>query len=427
MRQHSAAIWLVATLLAGCSPTATPTASHATAVPSPFAAASASGSPAPSTAVPATPSPAIATPSVAPTASAHAEWQPVPPQDAVAGTQFQSVVWTGAAFVATGVALGAGGVFLDSPDGLTWNRQEDEVEGAYPTQIAAGPSGVVAVGTIDGKLASWASPDGQSWTVARDALPSSRTGADTVAVTGLVAMRDGWLAVGREDPACNFNCGLTAVRALAWTSPDGLHWTAVPKQRSLLDAGMNAVAAGPPGFVAVGTGSGRAALWTSTDGSTWSRVPDAPMFGPRPGSGPGASVSGVGVAGRPGLTVVMGWAYGVGPGGEPAVVAWWSADGRTWTKATVERGGGGQVFSVAATPGRFLATGPSGRPSCLGGIWSSVDGATWTCEASDPAFDGFGPYAAAGSPTTEVAVGLTSASGDSPDGLPGAAWWRSTP
>jgi hypothetical protein len=190
---------------------------------------------------------------------------------------------------------------------------------------------------------------------------------------------------------------------------------------------MNAVAAGSPGFVAAGTGSGRAVLWTSTDGSTWSRVPDAPMFGARPGSGPGASISGVGVAGRPGLTVVMGWAYGVGPGGEPAVIAWWSPDGRTWTKAAVERGGGGQVFSVAATAARFLATGPSGEPSCRGGIWSSVDGATWTCEASAPAFEGFGPYAAAGSPTTEVAVGLTSADGDSPDGLPGAAWWRSTP
>ena len=125
--------------------------------------------------------------------------------------------------------------------------------------------------------------------------------------------------------------------------------------------------------------------------------------------------------------MVVGWAYGVGPGGEPEVVAWWSPDGRTWEAAPVELGPGGQVFSVATTLAGFLATGPSGDPSCLGGIWDSADGRAWSCVASDPALTGFGPYAAAGSPTTEVAVGLTSAGGDSPNGLPGAVWWRPAP
>jgi hypothetical protein len=69
-------------------------------------------------------------------------------------------------------------------------------------------------------------------------------------------------------------------------------------------------------------------------------------------------------------------------------------------------------------------TGPSGDPSCLGGIWSSSDGQAWRCDASDPSFTGFGPYAAAGSPDVEIAVGLTSAGPESPDGLPGAVWSR---
>lgn len=86
----------------------------------------------------------------------------------------------------------------------------------------------------------------------------------------------------------------------------------------------------------------------------------------------------------------------------------------------------GQVFSVARVPSGLLATGPSGGRSCLGGIWASGDGRTWRCVATDPAFDGFGPYAAAGSANVEVAVGLTSVGWDSTTGLglPGAIWWR---
>ncbi len=113
-------------------------------------------------------------------------------------------------------------------------------------------------------------------------------------------------------------------------------------------------------------------------------------------------------------------------GDPPGVHAWWSADGLTWSNAPVEDGVGGQVFSVATTPHGFLATGPSGEGSCLGGIWASTDGRAWRCDASDPAFEGFGPYAAAASDAVEVAVGLTSG-GDAPEGLPGAVWSRATP
>src|SRR5205814_7506992 len=113
----------------------------------------------------------------------------------------------------------------------------------------------------------------------------------------------------------------------------------------------------------------------------------------------------------------------------PEVRAWASNSGQEWSKASVKNAVEGQVFSVAAVPNGFLATGPSGEKSCLGGIWASTDGRAWRCDASAPAFKGFGPYAAAASDTVEVAVGLksTAASDESPLGLPGAAWWRSVP
>ena len=102
-------------------------------------------------------------------------------------------------------------------------------------------------------------------------------------------------------------------------------------------------------------------------------------------------------------------------------------DGRTWTKGTGQRFLEGQAFSVNTTPSGFLATGPSGSDSCRGGIWASTDGRAWACVASDPAFEGFGPYAAAGSPATEVVVGLGNGSEPTDAGEPGIIWWRPVP
>ena len=128
------------------------------------------------------------------------------------------------------------------------------------------------------------------------------------------------------------------------------------------------------------------------------------------------------VASDGGNVVVLGM-VGYEPG---RVGAWWSADGRGWSKAAVDKAEDGQVFSATTTPAGFLATGPSGADSCLGGIWASTDGRRWRCDAAASAFAGFGPYAAAANDAVVVAVGLTSAGVDeeSPDGLPGAAWVR---
>jgi hypothetical protein len=100
-----------------------------------------------------------------------------------------------------------------------------------------------------------------------------------------------------------------------------------------------------------------------------------------------------------------------------------SDDGRSWQRASGDRFRYGQLFGVTATPGGFLATGPSGDLSCLGGMWGSDDGHAWRCVASDPGFAGFAPYAAAASSSVEVAGGL--GGGGSPTA--GAIWRRSLP
>ena len=417
------AITILATLLVGgcaASPPSTPTAVSATR-------SAAAPSPGPSTASAAGPTVRPSSPPILPPAPSAvpfpARWIEGPRQPAIGGVQFQDVVWTGTRFVAVGEAAAGLAVFLDSTDGSVWHRQKSSGAHWNPRTIAVGAAGLVAIGGIGGDAASWTSADGLIWTASRDAFPMPAVGSDSIEITDVVASGDGSVAVGRRDPYCNIDCGTTPSRAYVWRSSDGLHWTRIPDQAALKGGGMVAVTRGDHGLIAAGTASGRAVIWTSTDGTAWSRVPDARMFhGPATPDGP-LPLAATGVAAQRGVVVVVGQAFGQD---ESEVRAWWSTDGVTWTAASVERAAGGQVFSVAATPSGFLAVGPSGPDSCRGGIWSSLDGRAWRCEASDPAFEGFGPYAAAGSDTVQVAVGLTNAGvgEESPSGLPGATFSR---
>ena len=359
-------------------------------------------------------------------AAAAGDWRAVLNQEAVSSAQFQDVVWTGQRFVAVGGALTGGGVFVSSTDGQRWRSLTSGGSTGSPDRLAVGPKGIVAVGTLDGHTAAWHSTDGRSWTYRLKIFPRALSDDDVVRVTDVVATPTGWLAVGRDDPICQTGCGETPRRALVWTSTDAVAWTRVAAQASLSKAAINAVTAIDGGFLAVGQAAGRATIWTSTDGLTWKRIADDPMFGPPSGATSGATVAAVGAAAGNGSMVAVGMAYGAAASGAPVVLAWRSADGQTWTPATVEGAEEGQVFSVASTTTGFLATGPSGDTSCLGGIWSSTGPDVWSCVASDDGFAGFGAYAAAGSPTVDVAVGLTEVGWD-PNGtlgMPGAVWWR---
>jgi hypothetical protein len=409
---------LLVLVIAGCAAgERAPSASTATGTssPTPSPLPSQASAPSPSTA---------ASPNAHQTASpTPGPWRAVPSQASFSGVQFLDVVWTGARFVAVGGGLDGITSFVDSTDGVDWHRQTGSGTSWAPMSLAAGPGGVVAVGSIREHPASWFSSDGLTWTPRPDAFPTPPLGSDSVEVTDVIATDAGWLAVGRQDPACQLSCLIEPKRALAWTSADGSHWTRVAAQKAFEGGGITAVTRGPEGFVAVGIAARHAAIWTSPDGVGWSRVPDDRMFGDVGTTGP-AAVTATGVATHDGIVVAVGMTYD----GDPAsVFAWWSTDGRVWPKGVVDLAAGGQVFSATATPDGFLAVGPSGGQSCRGGIWASTDGRRWRCDASAPAFEGFAPYAAAASDTVEVAVGLGSAAVDeSPDGEPGAAWYRTT-
>ena len=338
------------------------------------------------------------------------------------GVQFLDVAWTGSRFVAVGSGLDGNGAVLDSTDGLTWHRQDGSTPGSRPSDLAASPAGIVAIGMIDAP-SSWSSRDGLTWTAAPDAFRATPSGTDSIAVTDVAAMGSGWLAVGREDPACQVNCGLDPVRSFVWTSPDGLTWTLIPDQEALVGGGMNAVTAYDGGYVAAGVSAGHAAVWTSPDAITWLRVPDAVAFHARPGAGAATDTAAHGVASSDGIVVVAGADTNDGYG----VRAWWSIDGVTWTSVTGGSFEGGWGYSIAAVSPGFLITGGIDTSTCHAGLWESSDGRTWRCAATDAALDGFGPQAAASSSAIDLVVGMTTVGYDqnSNSGIPGAAWWRS--
>ena len=424
---------VAAILLAGCgdekvSPSTAAAVPTSTPIATPSLASTSTPTPSPSltpTLLP-TPSPAASKPISPPSA-----WREIPSQKSVKSVQFSDVVWTGSRFVAIGDATN-GSVFLDSRDGIHWHRQAG-AKGSSPLRLAVGPRGVIAVGSIGSRLASWTSADGVTWDAHPTAFPPAPNGSapdeDWVQVTDVVARDDGWLAVGRRDPGCFFDCGLDPIRAYAWTSRDGARWTRVADQKAFTGGGMDAVARGDDGFIAAGVDTGDLAIWTSRDGLAWSRVPDAPLFH-------GTKVLRLGevdIAVRDGTVVVVGT---ISSQDSARSRAWWSADGRTWSKASVGQAAESAMTSVAVTPGGLLATGWSvGCPVRTGqvkdvshgALWASTDGRSWRCELSDVGVNGFNPRAVATSGTVEVAVGMTDPADAEGPAPVGSAWYRTRP
>ena len=421
-RVATSALAAVVCLVVGC---AAPSPSPAS--PSESSIRSASPNASPASAVP-----SGAPPTVRPTltlapAPTPSPWRSASDSAVIAAVQLLHVVWTGQRFVATGSALGGAGAIVDSTDGEVWHRQQLDGTDAWPDVLAAGSRGVVAIGRIG--LASWASPDGLAWTVHESAFAATIDG-NPVSVTAVVATDTGWLAVGRTDPVCNMSCGLDPVRALAWTSTDGLHWSRVADQASFAKSGMTDVTRGGPGFVGVGLAADHAAVWTSPDGNVWTRVHDSPLFHRLPSEDPSEYFQMTAVAAGGGIVVAVGL-EGPGGGHGPAGRAWRSVDGLTWTAAEAEdfaAAGETSVYpvDVIATPEGFLAIARASG-GCTSHIWTAVDGRSWRCSVADPDLPAMASYAAAASESVELIVGLSLVDPPADAGAPGAVWLRSRP
>ncbi|MFD0682960.1 hypothetical protein [Actinomadura fibrosa] len=239
--------------------------------------------------------------------------------------------------------------------------------------VAAGQGRAVAVGSTNGGAAVWTAAGGRAWT--RAGFPASGGWLSDV-VYGV----QGWLAVGRTSGA--------SPGPLALASQDGTAWRRAPFPGGPAPV---AVAAGPAGYVAVGTG----AAWRSSDLKGWRRadVEGAPADVAATAKGyvavggrdkaPAVWTSPDGVKWSP-VKLPAGLAEGplsevaargdvlvaVGAGAAPLV----SADGgATWAPRPLA--GAASLTAVAATPRGFAVAAATGARDAA--VWASGDGAAW--------------------------------------------------
>lgn len=213
--------------------------------------------------------------------------------------------------------------------------------------------------------------------------------AAAAAVVALVVIGGPLLLIASRD---------SAAPVVSSDALDNLEWSRVPHDHAVFGgedgAEMASIAAGGPGFVAVGvTGDGvgdlgvrNAAVWTSPDGIAWSRVPhDDAVFG-SDGDQEMVSVT----AGGPGLVAV---GYRFDEPGRPGVYpgVWTSPDGITWSPAPANQEGFGDgkaaMTSVTAGGPGLVAV---GEDAWSAAVWTSPDGVTWTRIPHDPAVFGTG-------------------------------------
>ncbi len=253
------------------------------------------------------------------------------------------------------------------------------------SSVAASEIGVVAVGTsrlADLHSVVWVSLDGLTWT--RLPLDESVLGRGTL-MRSVAAYDGGFVEVGSDDAGGDAD-------AAVWVSPDGRGWTRVPHDESAFggeaDQFMISVAAFDGGLVAVGESSSlskmSAAMWTSPDGLSWTRVPpDESIFD---------DAVTIDVTAFDGGLAVVG--IDVSDGDADAAV-WTSADGVDWKRVSHDEaifGGDGDqmMVSIASFDGGLVAVGfdQVGRGDAA--VWMSSDAVTWIRVPHDESIFGAG-------------------------------------
>ncbi|MGD0861493.1 MAG: hypothetical protein ABSA21_01875 [Candidatus Limnocylindrales bacterium] len=156
-----------------------------------------------------------------------------------------------------------------SPDGSTWTRHDQTPFGDSIVDAAAGPDGVVALGSKGWqKPLMWYSATGSTW------QPADMTGPQFKAanIEGVYAVPGGFVAtgsVGGSLPPANVIGDINSAAA-AWWSTDGSTWARAQVGDSQLATELSLVHVIPGGLLADGVQAGE---WSSTDARSWTAVP----------------------------------------------------------------------------------------------------------------------------------------------------------
>jgi hypothetical protein len=277
-------------------------------------------------------------------------WEALPPDGLASGTARLVHVAVG-----PGGLIGAGSVTTGddrvpalwrSADGRSWQRLDPVPKSVYGfvselTAVAAKPDGAVAaigqaVGGAHGnpRVGSWYLDGKTLWEVTApvELYGGPRQGS----VNEMAAGPTGFVVVGTRTDR-NERTG-----AAAWVSPDARDEFTIVDGDSALESGPNetvralGVAGNARGFLAVGdrfvSGTGRVdadgLFWSSPDGTHWTRVT---MADPSLLAGPGTEQPQLATAWRSGWAV----AGTDSTDGVTRVVVWTSADGTSWQRTVV--------------------------------------------------------------------------------------------
>jgi hypothetical protein len=180
-----------------------------------------------------------------------------------------------------------------------------------------------------------------------------------------------FVAVGREIPKNGMR------RPAVWRSDDAASWQRMTgADLDTPDAYMTGVAARDGTFVAVGNSGQDGAVWISrVAGRSWTRVAGEALKARGRRVEPqavAATSAGFFAVGKEHVEGSQRW----------VPVAWYSGDGSSWTRATVEGAAPGQEMAGVASSGDgFVAVGID-RTRRHAAVWHSDDGKAWAPETS---------------------------------------------
>jgi hypothetical protein len=315
-------------------------------------------------------------------------------------------------------------------------------DGAILNAVVSFGGQFLAAGSFGGqsgeprRAAVWGSPDGRSWTRVPDAdafaatFPTFGGLPGAGGIDGLAAGGSGVVGVGGTG-----EWGTTA-RAAAWQSADGQVW-----RRSLVAGSTSAfmldVAAGGPGFVAIGAAGivdprpyqetqvyPTGAVWVSVDGATWTRLDTGKVFANGIPTRIVTLPSGVLVASGLDKRSLQQCSNCFGG----SYLLWASADGRTWSRLP-ELTLPALATDAAEVRSDLIADGPRILHWRAEGIFASTDAKTWVSFAPPPTeeFADQAPSSLFAIDGGLLAIGPTSVS-DNPDGSQFVATtWTWTP
>lgn len=303
-----------------------------------------------------------------------------------------------------------------SDDGATWRRFLMEETGSPerrdgPFSVARRGNVAVAVGNrFDGRLrpAAWWSTAPNTWRALKD-VSDPLLAFDGV-VEAVDAGPDGFVAVGFGD--ISFGMTITIFR-----SDDGQSWRvdssfSTPATERFLPLAISTTGTRIVlvGDTAAGAGTdGR--IWVKADGSWRSVDPTSLGLG-----GPGFQQV-AGIAWDPNLGLVAG-----GLSGDVEVPTLWvSRTGDEWERLPTLEGGVAGVHKIAVVPGGFLASGSSDAGPRL---WRSSNGRDWSLVPTPPTTSSAGKSVTAASDGTKIVYVVLGQNGSEMFHRTGTEWMR---